>query len=104
MEHQIVLTTPDSARTSEGDFIPGTPFATGVWASIIALQGRERDLAQAIVSEVTHRITIPYMAGVTTDLQVSFDSRMFDVQAVQDPDERQTELRLLCVERDGSGG
>lgn len=79
----------------------GTPFAT-VWAKVESLIGRELYAAQQKVSEVTHKITIRWIDGVTAQQVVWFDDRQFDIEATDDPDGRRIKLFLLCVERDNS--
>lgn len=76
-------------------------FAT-VWAKVEALTGRELEAAQQKVSEVTHRITIRWLAGVKSNMNVWFDNRQFQIQDVENPDERHKLLMLLCIERDDS--
>jgi SPP1 family predicted phage head-tail adaptor len=98
MQHRVTLLQRNSRRTDEGESLPPTDFAD-TWASIKVLQGRELDKAQQIVAEVTHKVVIPYQDGVESDMLVQFRNRLFVIQAVQDPDERQVELHLLCAER-----
>jgi len=100
MQHRITLLKPqpDSARNNEGEYPSPTDFADS-WASIVLLQGRELDKTQQIVAEVTHKIIIPYISGIDSGMLVQFGTRMFVIQAVQDIDERQFQLNLLCVER-----
>src|ERR1700722_18578897 len=94
MEHQVSLLSDPGPRDSEGTPLATTDFAD-TWAAIVVLQGRELDKAQQIVSEVTHRITIPYQTGVASQMQVQFGTRLFQIQAVLNPDERNNELQLL---------
>jgi SPP1 family predicted phage head-tail adaptor len=98
MEHRVSLMSDSASRDSEGTPLALTDFSN-TWAAIVVLQGRELDRAQEIVSEVTHKITIPYQANVQAQMQVQFGSRLFQIQAILNPDERNTELQLLCVER-----
>jgi SPP1 family predicted phage head-tail adaptor len=98
MEHQVSILSDTGARDSEGTPLAATDFAD-TWAAIIVLQGRELDMAQQIMSEVTHKITIPYQTGVQSQMSVSFGTRVFEIQAILNPDERNTELQLLCIER-----
>lgn len=79
----------------------GTPFAT-VWASVESLTGRELFAAQQRISEVTHKITMRWLDGVKANQMIYFDDRQFQIQAVQNPDERHKMLILLCIERDDS--
>jgi SPP1 family predicted phage head-tail adaptor len=68
-------------------------------AAIEPLQGREYFSARQIQSEITTRIRIRYLAGVTAKMRVLFGSRVFDIQEVINPEERNVELQLMCIER-----
>lgn len=101
--HRIQIVKPTLAQDSAGGWQQDTDsvFAT-VWASIEALTGRELYAAQQRVSEVTHKITIRWYPGIVARMNVWFDNRVFQIQAVQNPDERKIMLVLLCLERDNS--
>ena len=63
--------------------------------------------AQQYVSQVTHRVTIRWMAGITAKQQVVYKDpegrqRVLQVQGVGNPDERNRMLILNCLERDDS--
>lgn len=98
---KIDLLDPQGApRAGDGSFAAPTTFKSGLWAKVELLQGHELLKAQQIVQEVTHRVTIRYLSGVLARMVVVLrDGRRFQIQAVQDPDERKWEMRLLCVER-----
>ncbi len=98
MRHTIELLQPNTTRDSDGEFADPTVFAT-CRAFIVNLQGRELLKAQQVVSEVTNKVIIPYIPGVTSAMMVSFDSRLFEVLAVSDLDELKVQLVLYCVER-----
>jgi SPP1 family predicted phage head-tail adaptor len=96
MKHQITLT---SATALDSTGAPGAPTSSApIWAFISALQGRDLNLAQQIISTVTHKIVIPYQDGITAAMTVLYGTRTFQVNAVQDPDEGQFELWLMCTE------
>jgi SPP1 family predicted phage head-tail adaptor len=104
MVHRITLLKDNSQRNAEGEFLPATDFAD-TWASIKVLQGRELEKLQQIVAEVTHKIVIPYQDGVISGMRIQFGKRIFQIEAVQDPDERKVDLILLGLERnDGRDG
>ncbi|HZP33965.1 MAG TPA: phage head closure protein [Candidatus Acidoferrales bacterium] len=73
-----------------------------VWANVETLTGRELYAAQQKVSQVTHRITMRYMPGIVARMNIGFGTRLFQIQAVENPDERPHVLILLCIERDNS--
>jgi SPP1 family predicted phage head-tail adaptor len=52
----------------------------------------------SIISQATHVITMPYVAGVTTESRVLFGAREWHVLGVIDPEERHRELILTCIE------
>jgi SPP1 family predicted phage head-tail adaptor len=52
----------------------------------------------AVISTATHIITVPYVAGVNTKGRVSFNGRSFEIVGVSNPEERNIELILMCVE------
>ncbi|MEL7608853.1 MAG: phage head closure protein [Bacillota bacterium] len=69
-----------------------------VWASIEPLSGREYFTAQQINSEVSVRITIRYLPGLTAEARAVFDGRVFEVLSVVNPEERCESLILMCRE------
>lgn len=96
-DQQVQLLMP-TGRAADGGDLPYSVFAIS-WADIRPLSARETDKGQQILQEVSHLVTIPYMPGVTQAMLVSFGNRTFQIEAVEDPDERQVELRIYCAER-----
>lgn len=105
--YKVKIVQPTLVRDSFGGtkVDDATVFAE-VWAAVEALSattfGREVYAAQQKVSEVTHRLTIRYLDGVKSSMNVWFRDRQFQIEAVVDPDEQQKVLYLLCIERDDS--
>ena len=95
--NRISLLAP-GARAQDGGAGTPTVFAT-CWAAVSALGGRELAEAQQISEEITHLVTIPYVAGVTSDMTIQMDARRFVIRYPIDPDERRFELRIYCAER-----
>jgi SPP1 family predicted phage head-tail adaptor len=100
LRHRIQIVEPTLARDSSGgwDVNAATP-VVNAWASVEALAGRELYAAQQKVSQVTHKVTIRYRDGIKSKQNVWFHDRMFEIQAVENPDERTKMLVLLCLER-----
>lgn len=98
LRHRINILAPSKTHDAAGQ--PGDPIAfSTAWAQITALLGRELAQAQQVVSEVTHRITIRYRKNITAEMFVQYQARVFQIQAVLNPDEQTKLLQLLCVER-----
>lgn len=69
-----------------------------VWAAIEPLSGREYLQLQNTNAEITVRIRIRYLPGITPAMRVVYGSRVFNIQAVIDVEEKHRELHLMCAE------
>lgn len=72
-------------------------FAT-VWADIQPLTGKEFFTGAELQAEVSHQIRIRYLDGVTSKMRVVYNSRIFEIEAVINRDERNKETVLACIE------
>jgi SPP1 family predicted phage head-tail adaptor len=100
MRHTIDLLQPNTQRDSNSEFLYPVVFAT-CWASIQALASKYTEKQEQVVTEATHKVVIQYRSGVTSAMKVRFEGRIFDIQAVLDPDETHDQLWLMCYERSG---
>ena len=69
-----------------------------VWAAVEPIQGREFWAQQQVQSEVTVRIRLRYLEGVTTQMRVSYAGKIYAIESVIDPKERHAEMQLMCKE------
>ena len=99
LRHRFVIKTAQEIENTFGEIVE-TPltFAT-VWASIEPLSGRELFQAQQVQAEVTHRVRMRYLAGVTAKMTGLFGTREFQILSVINPEERNRELVLMCKEQ-----
>ena len=103
LRHQVKLQRVTVAADSHGDQTKTWTDLATVRASIEPLSGRELVNAQAMQSDVTHRVRMRYVAGVQTKHRIAFGSRVFDIRAVRDIDERNLELEMLCTDGASAG-
>lgn len=103
LQHQVYILQRNTRRDANGDFLPPVVFAT-CWARVQALTDKYTEKAQQVVTEATHRVTVRYIPGLDTSMQVQFNGRIFNIAAILDPDERQVELWLMCYERNSGKG
>ena len=68
------------------------------WASIEPLIGREYWSARQVVSEVTGKIRMRYLAGVKTTMIAIYENKTYNIEAVLDIENRHEELVLLVKE------
>ena len=98
---QYALGSPQ--RNASGELDGSWTAYLTVSASVDPVSGREPWLAQAHLSEVSHKVHIRYRAGITHDMRVLYGSRVFEIKAVLNFEERNRELLLLCTEGVSNG-
>lgn len=104
LRHQVALQRPTGTLNEFGDPVGTWSTIATLWAAVEPLSGREYLAGQTVQSEVSHRITVRYFAGITprdrivwTDPSTGLD-RTFDIRAVIDRDERHAALEIMCTE------
>ena len=99
LRHKIIIEKPTETTSDTGDVIQSwAEFAT-VWAEVTPLRGREYWASKQITSEITGKIKIRYLNGITQKMRVKFDSRIFNIEAVLNPNEKNIETILLVSEQ-----
>lgn len=71
-----------------------------VWADLRPLSGGERLAADGLAGTISHEITMRYRADVRPSMRFRFGSRIFEISAVIDLDERRRRQRCQCTEHD----
>lgn len=69
-----------------------------VWASVEPLQGRELANAQATNAEITTRIRMRYLAGVSASNRIVFEGRYFNLTPPIDVEMKHIELVIMASE------
>ena len=101
LRHRDAIEAANAASDSYGGQI--NPWAAPtivarVWARIEPLRGREQLRGMQLESRVTHRITIRHRADLGAANRIRFGTRVFNIRAVIDVEERGRWLELLCEE------
>ena len=98
MQHRITFYLPGDRDPNSGKSFPPNAGPES-WAAIRALQGAELDKAQQIAQTISQLLTIPFQRGIAQNMTVKTgDGRTFQIKFIEDPDDRQVELRLYCAE------
>lgn len=101
LRHRITIEQVAEAQDTDGAVLESwTPYTT-VQASIEPVSGREYFAAQSTQADVTHRISLRYLSGITPKMRVNHTSRIFDILSVINVGERNRELQLMCRESIG---
>lgn len=68
------------------------------WAAVEPLTGQERWGAQQVNPTVSHKVTIRHLSTVRSKMRVLYGSRVLEIDAILNPDERGESMELLCTE------
>lgn len=99
LRHQIDIVAPSNVQGASGEVsLNNNILVANVWAAIEGVTGRDALAVGEFVSQATHKITIRYMPGISSRMQVWFNGRQFQIQYILNPDERTKMLYLFCLE------
>jgi SPP1 family predicted phage head-tail adaptor len=107
LRHRIQILQPNPVQDTAGGFTLGnSTVVKTVWATVESLSGQEKFLARQFESSVTHAIYVRYdkQFKYSQEMQIGYDGRTFQIEAILNPDERHKVLQLLCVELNESVG
>lgn len=97
--HRATIERSTETRNAVGEVIRTWSLFAERWMAIEPLTGRELWNAQQVQPDVTHRVRMRQLDGVTTDMRIDFNGRILHIRQVLDREERGIEQELLCVER-----
>lgn len=96
LRHQITIERFTSGQDEFGQPIEAWETVGTVAAAVEPLKGREFIAAQAAQSEVTTRIRLRYLAGITAADRITHGGTVYNVLSIIDKDMRNIELELMC--------
>ena len=108
LRHKLTLQQEVQTADGAGGTTKSWGNVTDLWAEIIPLgvtgsgqsknAGKEIFFGDQIQAEATHRILLRYRDGVTPDMRLVFESRIFNIRYVANVDEMRDTLSLLVQE------
>jgi SPP1 family predicted phage head-tail adaptor len=104
MRHKVSIERPTVTQDSTGSITNTWGEYASVWASVEPISGREYFSASQVQSNVSTRIRIRYLEGVTPKMRVLHGSTYYDIEAViTDNKSGIAEMQLMCVTRGAQG-
>lgn len=86
------------AETDSGTTGVLTTLTSTFYASIEPLIGREYMAAKQMQADVTHKIRMRYIPGLTTTMRIVFGTRVFEIESILNVQERNRELVIMATE------
>lgn len=94
----IVIQTPVEVQATTGEPVITWVNYYSINGAIEPLIGREFWQSKQISAEITGKIKIRYIKGITAKMRIKFGSRYYDIKGIIDPEERHKELVLFVSE------
>lgn len=97
LRERIVVQQANESRNRLGETTyTYSPFAE-VWASVTGVTAREFLLANTQQTEITHRIRMRFLAGLTNQMRISWRGRTLQIISVLEHENRSVH-ELICTE------
>lgn len=98
LRHRIIIKQPTEVQSDTGDETLTWSTLATVWASVEPIRGREQIMADASMSECTHRIRLRYVSGLTTQCRIEHKSRTIEIVHIGNINDVDAEYELMCKE------
>ncbi len=98
LRHRLSIQSVGSSLDDYGDLSNSWSTDASVWGSIETIGGTEKDISSELVGVVTHKMKVRYRSGITPNSRILFDSRTFHIESVNNWQQRNIYLELLCKE------
>lgn len=102
LRQRLFLEQPVDTPDGAGGMVRGWSLVAAMWGEVRPRRATERQLADALRSEVTHLITIRHRDDIRPDMRFTQGARAFRILAVADPDGRRAWLACDVIEETGA--
>jgi SPP1 family predicted phage head-tail adaptor len=103
LRHEISIQQQSSTQDAFGQPLVSWSSIYTCLAAILTMSAKEVFQVSQFVSQITHRITLrwPGELGIEAGQRVVFGKRVFLIQALDNVQERNRVLHLMCLELNG---
>jgi len=100
LRHRVTIEEVTNTADGAGAITQTWSEVRKVWAAVEPARGAEFYASQTENSEVTGKIVMRYFSGLNPTMRINWasESRIFQIEAIIDPDERHRELQLMVKE------
>jgi len=99
LRHRLILERPLHDDDGGGGESGNWQEVATLWAAIRPLRGGENYIAGQTDSRISHEIILRWREGLAPEMRLRQGSRIFEILAVINVDEKNAWARLLCEER-----
>lgn len=103
MRHRVTLQSYTTTQDAYGTPIQTWSDVGTYWAAVEPVSGKERFASGQRIAESDVRIIMRYIGTILPAYRISFDSKLYDIKAIINRDERNREYELICTEGASDG-
>ena len=96
--HRITIQKKTEARDAIGGTVETWTTDFSRWGHIRPLSGREVFEAEQLQTRQSHMISLRFTASISTQNRILFQSTLFHIMSVKNPDVRKRVTELGCME------
>lgn len=97
--HRITIEESTVTQNEYGEEVEAWSTFARVWARVQPVSSREYLEARAQSADISHRIEMRYLEGVTREMRVRFKGRVFEIiQPPRNLEEVGKKMEMLCRE------
>ena len=96
--HKIAFLKNTNEKDEYGEVIDDWKPVTTVWAAVGPLLGREYFEALTIDSKAEVKFNMRYVAGITNDMRIQYDGKIYEILSAINVKELNRELLCYCKE------
>ena len=100
LRHRLTLEELNRVADDGGGFTESWVAVATIFADVSPISGSERVEADRLTGSVTHDVVLRYRAGVVPAMRFRDGTRIFQIIAVIDVEERRRWLKCWCEERE----
>ena len=99
LNKRVNIQSVTETRDDSGGVVETWTTEITVWVSIESMTGKELFAAQELQSEITHKINMRYLTGMTTKKRILYGSRIFNILSVDMDTKQGKELVIMAKEK-----
>lgn len=88
LRHRVVVEFPKRSPDGQGGTTVAWVEKAQIWAEVKPKKSLERIFAEQIQLQRTHVITCRFLDGVTNEMRITWDDRIFQIKGVRVTDEK----------------
>jgi len=99
MTKRVTVQAVSRASDGQGGFTESWADEATIHAAIEPVKAWEKYQAMQTQTPVTHKVTVRYLAGLTTKKRLLYGTRVLDIKEVINVDERSAFMELKVIEQ-----